>query len=341
MNTRNKIAIGSGIIIVFLIFAYIIKMQHDIITKQNDISTKIIEFQQLGNGIARIESKMTSDRKDLELKLKDLGVNYDTIKKDLDNHNAKLEAISVSIGRTEGYVRSNIISDWQDPLDEYPNSQQQPNTNTNINLDPTCVSQHGYCRSVQGLNLYEQGINNEKIPFGAVGFNATSPTPWNLNVYPRKYYSILSMGKKPDGSVIAHSQMVIEDRDGNKHNIAIDEKSFYEQVDQTYRFSWWSPRIMAGYGIGANFNHGFSSILNMQFYTSSYTANQSRPTWMFFGLGAGYDLTNKGIIATLSPVSYNMFHMNNLIQNIYFAPIVSMSFADSSIGVHAMASLIF
>ena len=335
IKNKTKILIGIGVLSAFALSAYIIKIQNDISKRQEDINTKIIEYKKLEDGLARIESRQTTDKKDLEKSLKEFGVNYSKIQKDLDDHNAKLEAISVSIGRTEGYIRSNSISDWQEPIDDSANPQ--PSTPP----DPTCSSQYGYCTKIQGLNLYEQGINNDKIPFGSVGFNATSSAPWNLSVYPRKYYSILSLGKKSDGTTIAYSQMYIEDKDGNKHKIAIDEKSFYEQVDKTYRFYWWNPRIMAGYGVGARFNNGFSSIINAQLYTSSYTANQSRPTWSFFGAGIGYDLTNSSVIGTVSPVAYNLFHTTDLIQNFYVAPVISLSFLDSSIGVHASASLIF
>jgi hypothetical protein len=347
MSTKSKLIIGGIIVLVLLVFAYIIKIQHDIITNQRNIETKIIEFKQLGDGLARLESKITTDRADLEKKLNDLGVDYKKIEEDLKNNDAKLEIIAVTIGATEGYKKTNIGSDWQQPI---PTNNSSVTNSDAINPNASvlrlsssaeeCVNKYGYCNNIQGLNLFELGPADEKIPFGDVAFNATSPTPWSLNVYPRKYYSVLSVGKNTEGNIVAHSQVMIEDNNGNKHKIGISEKSYVEQVNKTYRFYWWSPRFMGEYSLGLRTDGAVSSIVGLKAYISSYTANKSRPTWMFIGLGGGYDMSNRRPAVSVSPVAYNVFHTTELIQNLYVAPTVSMA-TDGGVGIHGTIGLIF
>lgn len=326
MTNKTKIIIGASVIVAIIIFAYIIKIQNDIANRQRNIETQTIEFKQLGDGIARLESRMVSDSASLEQKLKDLGIDYKKIQKDLDQNNAKIDAISVVVAKTPGYVQVNVPSD-----------SSRPNPDP---VDPNvCKNPHGYCDEIKRKDLFEQGQSSQ-IPIGFVEFDATKDQPWGVNIFPRKYYSILSMGKDSQGAVFAHSQFMIEDQNGIKHKIAVDERSFFEQVDKTYRFHWWNPRIMGEYSFGARTDGNLISMLGVKGYISAYTANYSRPTWTFIGLGAGYDMSNKKIAANFSPVAYNVFHTNDLIQNLYVAPTVSM-FSDLGIGFSATVALIF
>jgi len=343
MDTRTKIYIGVAIAALLAVLMYIVKIQHDMLTKQQEIERSIVEFKQLGNGLARIEGRMTTDKSDLEKQLKNLGVDVSKLSDDLKENGAKLEAISVSVGTTKGYKKEGMPSDWQAPIPTNSldtNSPTPPTPLLATNNNPDCSSKYGYCNKLQGINLYEEGLDKVKIPFGNATFNATSSTPWGVEVYPRKYYSILSMGKDATGRIVAHSQMMIEDKTGQKHKIAVDESSYIEQVAETSRMYWWNPRIMAGYSLGATTSAEISSILSAQFFMSSYTSNKSRPKWSFIGIGGGYDIARRALVGVISPVMYNLFPTNEFIQNVYIGPTVGLS-TQESVSFSGTISLIF
>ncbi|HUU88457.1 MAG TPA: hypothetical protein VMX17_11995 [Candidatus Glassbacteria bacterium] len=341
--TKYKIVAGISVLALFVLLGIILYMQYSLSQKQQEIERSIIEFKKLEDGIVRLETKYVRNSDDLEKILKNLGVSVDIIKKDLDSQGAQLEAVAVIVGTTHGYSGTNLPSDFQKPStgssnnnDNIGNSSNPSNNNSN-STNPSCMSSYGYCQNAQGLNLFEQG-EKEQIPFGSVLFDAASDKPWSVEVFPRKYYSILSMGKDNDGRTVAHSRMMIESQ-GKKHVVGINQ-AYYREVYEPARFYWWNPRLAGGIGFGLSTNGRMSSMVSAQFYPSSYASNKARPSWMFFGVGAGYDLVDDSFVGTVAPVMYNVLPKSNLIQNIYVGPTVGMG-TDGGVRVNGSMNIAF
>jgi len=336
METKYKIITGATVIIVFVLLGFILKMQYDIQQKQKQIEQSIIEFKKLEEGIVRLESKYVNSSKDLEKVLSGLGVDVDTIKKDLREQGAQLEAVAVVIGTTGGYNGKNLPSDFKLPSVGIGNNTTTPGS-SNSSSNAVCLSAYGYCDGAQGLNLFEPS-EDIKIPFGSVTFDAATEKPWSLQVFPRKYYSVLSMSKDNNGRTIAHAKMMIESQ-GQRYTIGVNE-AYYKEVLNPSRFYWWNPRITGGVGFGFSTHGSASSMVSLQFYPSSYASNKARPSWMFFGVGAGYEFVSKSPVATVAPVMYNAFPNSNLIQNLYVGPVVGMGF-DGAVHVNGSMNIVF
>ena len=340
--TKYKIAAGVSVLALFVLLGIILYMQYSLSQKQQEIERNIIEFKKLEDGIVRLESKYVRNSDDLEKILKDLGVSVNIIKKDLDEQGAQLEAVAVVVGTTHGYSETNLPSDFQNPSNNSGNNGNTGNSanNSNNNSGDTtslCLSSYGYCQNAQGLNLFEQG-EKEQIPFGSVLFDASSEKPWSIEVFPRKYFSVLSFGKDNDGRTIAHSRMMIESQ-GKKHVVGINE-AYYREVYNPARFYWWNPRLAGGIGFGLSTNGSMSSMTSVQFYPSSYASNKARPSWMFFGVGVGYNLVDDSFVGTVAPVMYNVLPKSNLIQNIYVGPTVGMG-TDGGVRVNGSMNIAF
>jgi len=341
--TKYKIAAGISVLALFVLLGIILYMQYSLSQKQQEIERSIIEFKKLEDGIVRLENKYVNNSDDLEQILKNLGVDVSIIKKDLDSQGAQLEAVAVVVGTTHGYSSTNLSSDFQRPSTNSGDigSTYDPNLNSANpscnSANPSCMSSYGYCQNVQGLNLFEQG-EKEQIPFGSVLFDAASDKPWSVEVFPRKYYSVLSMGKDNDGRTVAHSRMMIESQ-GKKHVVGINQ-AYYREVYEPARFYWWNPRLAGGIGFGISTKGKASSMVSAQFYPSSYASNKARPSWMFFGVGAGYDLVDDSFVGTVAPVMYNVLPKSNLIQNIYVGPTVGMR-TDGGVHINGSMNIAF
>src|SRR5690242_8223510 len=102
---KVSIIVGSVLLLIFLLL--IVKMQRDIINKQSQLETSLVEMKQLGDGIVRSQASYVS-RRDLEEFAKNSNVNLEPIEEDLKKLGAEVKGISSILVASPGYTGSNL-----------------------------------------------------------------------------------------------------------------------------------------------------------------------------------------------------------------------------------------
>ncbi len=311
MSLQFKIILGfvSGSLI--LLMAFCIKQQRDTI-KSLQVITETQQNQQkyLDNNITRIQATLVS-KDDFANKLKELDMNLSTINKDLSSIGAKADGIITVQNKTNETIRTKIPSTSTIPL--------PPVTEDLSCKEEGCYKdKYSYFKFQQVLSLKD---NN--IPLGIVSFDATSPTPWAYKIYAKTYSTSIVLAADKLGNKSAYAKVSIKPEDGtdNSYDLTQTQVTYTEQLPSN-QFSWWNPRMMAGFAGGISFGGSgadFSTMPNFQVFTSSYGQFTHNPKFSILGIGLGYNITTQTIPVVISPFSYRIFD-GSFFQNINVGP---------------------
>lgn len=317
MNWKTKVGVGAGIIGIIAAFCLLAKYQQDTIEKLEALEKQVVSQRRLSDEIVRAESSYVT-KKDLEAFAKNNGVEFNEVRKDLKDLQAKVVGISVVKVVSAGYTGSNL-----------------PSTTTTPNTEPqlSTVDLYNYLKNRQELRLNEH-IGSEDIPFGKVGFSAWQDKPWDLEVLPREYSVVNVLGLDDRGRHYMYNKFSIV-VDGQKYDLEIDQAKFVEELPKSkFRFS---PRLYVNFGGGAYFTEPSGAFVpGLQMSMWSYGRTRPDPDWTFVGIGAGYEVAQDRFVFTINPLSYNIAHHIPFVNNIFVGPSVS---ADLTGGLAVMLGL--
>lgn len=317
MNWKTKVGVGAGIIGIIAAFCLLAKYQQDTIEKLEALEKQVVSQRRLSDEIVRAESSYVT-KKDLEAFAKNNGVEFNEVRKDLKDLQAKVVGISVVKVVSAGYTGSNL-----------------PSTTTTPNTEPqlSTVDLYNYLKNRQELRLNEP-IGSEDVPFGKVGFSAWQEKPWDLEVLPREYSVVNVLGLDDRGRHYMYNKFSIV-VDGQKYDLEIDQAKFVEELPKSkFRFS---PRLYVNFGGGAYFTEPSGAFVpGLQMSMWSYGRTRPDPDWTFVGIGAGYEVAQDRFVFTINPLSYNIAHHIPFVNNIFVGPSVS---ADLIGGLAVMLGL--
>jgi len=318
MNWKTKLALIIGIATLLAGLSTVIYFQNKLINKQNEIDNSFIEFKKLNDEVVRNQSEYLT-KKDLEKFSKDIGLDLNPIKKDLEKLGADITGISEVFAQSNGGNVSDIPSDSTIPR---PKADIPNNTNvtcldgTNI----TCpnIDEFGYISNIQVLKLNEFFIKN-KVPWGIVKFSAWKKNPWSLKTHARKYSTITVLSQDENGRHVVHTKFSVG-VNGKEYNIPIDKAKFVEQYPESkFRFQ---PRLTfgidAGLLVGPDLQGEFAPTLQISPFNFGKT--KANPEWMFLNTGLGLEVNSKNVNVMLSPVNYNIAKHLPLVDNAYIGP---------------------
>lgn len=317
MNWKTKVGVGAGIIGIIAAFCLLAKYQQDTIEKLEALEKQVVSQRRLSDEIVRAESSYVT-KKDLEAFAKNNGVEFNEVRKDLKDLQAKVVGISVVKVVSAGYTGSNL-----------PSTTTTPNTESQLST----VDLYNYLKNRQELRLNEP-IGSEDIPFGKVGFSAWQDKPWDLEVLPREYSVVNVLGLDDRGRHYMYNKFSIV-VDGQKYDLEIDQAKFVEELPKSkFRFS---PRLYVNFGGGAYFTEPSGAFVpGLQMSMWSYGRTRPDPDWTFVGIGAGYEVAQDRFVFTINPLSYNVAHHIPFVNNIFVGPSVS---ADLTGGLAVMLGL--
>src|SRR5579885_545331 len=196
------------------------------------ISSQITSQKQLVDGITRsLSTYATKD--DMTQFAKDAQVNLDAINKDLASLNSTLTAMNSSTVISVGQNSSNVPSTSTTP---------NPNPSTTNNADP-----YGYQKNIQNLHLNETFTDKTQVPIGDVSFDASKQAPWGINILPREYQAVTTIGQDENQKITAYNNFSIN-VGGKNYPITITNSKLVQQLP-TSKF-YFNPHLFITTGGG-------------------------------------------------------------------------------------------
>lgn len=328
MNDWKWKAGAIGIIVLLICsLLFIVKLQQDQINKLDLIEKQNVEMKRLNDSLVR-SSASYATKADLEKTIKDNGINYSDLKKDLKELRADVRAVSITTVVTPGYFGSNI-----------PSTNNSPNENApNVIIPEGCPNPdlHGYLKRIEYLALKEPFSDGKEIPFGRVDFTAANAKPWGVEVYPRKYKVTTVISRDENGRTFTHAQFSI-DSNGETYTLPIDDSKVVEKLPaKRFRFV---PRIYMGMGFGAIMNDPHAEFLpNLQMALFNYGSLKSSPDFTILGIGAGYEVEEDKVGFILTPATYNIAKHLPFMDNVHVGPAITVD-TEKNIGLFAVLTV--
>ena len=308
LNWKTKIGVVVFIVALIGSLLLIIKYQHDTLTRQDAIAASIIEQRDLIDGIQRSQASYAT-KKDMERFSKEAGINLEPIKKDLKKFDAKIEGISKVRIITRGFKDTNRASDQT--ISRIPG----PTGSAEEEVD------YGYLKKAQVLKLNEP-FGDNFVPWGEAKFSAWREKPWDLEVFQREYSVVNVLGTDEEGRHYVYNKFTVE-TNGEAYVIDITESKFVEEYP-TGSFSF-NPALYLGIDGGVYVTQvDWALAPNITLSLASYGKTKVSPDWIFFNIGAEYEMNEEEPALLFSPVNYNVGKHIPLMDNTYIGPSVSL-----------------
>lgn len=334
INWRKVGAVAVGIVLLLLLFLNV-KQYFDSKSELDAMHQELIEMKQLTDGIARSQSKYVS-KEDLDKLAKDIDLNLDEIKRDLDQFDAEVKGISRILVSSRGRNQTNVPSSGTTPGGKGPPKVPCPGGS-----EVECPDPYGYLSNAQRLGLEEDFTNGPRVPIGSVEFKAWKEKPWTVDVLPRNYHITTVLGQDEDGRHYNYHKFDVE-VSGEKHTVPVTSAEFVEELPEP-SFHWWNPRVGIGVYGGVSFNTSplpdenvVSGTVapNISFSPFSYGKTKTKPEWVFARVGVGYDAARESLNLSVAPAMWNVGSKVEFIQNTYIGPVVGADIdGNVSVGV--------
>jgi hypothetical protein len=315
MSLKERALIYLIAILLSAGIVFIIVKQTDLAKQQKAIQDQNVATQQLANNVIRAQDSYAT-KADIASLATANDVNLKTIQDNLNGLGAKVDGINVVSVSTIGQNVTNAKS---------------TGTDTNVDAGPppsiicdgksvACPDPYGYAKTAPELKLNEDvSDGGVPIPIGQVSFSSWSPTPWDYQVYPRKYTVVTVIGKDANDRDYVYNKMMI-DSDGKTYAVPIDSSRFEQQVPAA-SWSFWNPRLYMGISGGLALPaHNFDVVPSLAVSLMSYGESKTTPDWTFLDVGIGYAVVNRNLALLVTPVSYNIGQHFPLMKNLYLGP---------------------
>lgn len=302
---------------------FIIVKQNDLARQQKAIQDQVVATQQLAGNVIRAQDSYAT-KTDIDNLAKANDLNIKTIQDNLNGLGAKVDGINVVTVSTIGQNVTNAKSTGIDPtIDAGPLP-----TVLCDGKELACPDPYGYAKTAPELKLNEDVADGGRpIPIGQVSFSSWSATPWNYQIYPRKYTVVTVIGKDPNDRDYLYNKMTINSN-GQTYVIPIDASKFEQQVPHA-SFYFWNPRLYMGIGGGLALpSHNFDVVPSLAVAFMSYGESKTTPDWTFLDIGIGYAAVNSRASLLLTPVTYNIGQHLPLMKSLMIGP--SLGFDTSA-----------
>lgn len=327
MTLSTKILAILGTLLLLAGLTFTIYEVHAINARQDAIEQQVIAQKQLADNITRAMATWAT-KTDLEQLAKDSNTNLAAIQKDLSALNANLSAINVATATSTAQVASNIGS-----TNVIKSVMPNPTTPT-VTCDGkqvSCPNQdpNGYLNTTQQLSLNEE-FGSLKVPFGTVGFNGSTSTPWSVNLPARQYKLVTVLGTDENQRTIAYNKMTVN-VNNKDYDVPITDSKI-EQVYPSPKFTLFNPRLYLGFDAGITVNNlpvQSAAGPNLNLQVASYGQYKKQPDLSIVQLGVGYDMPNKQVDFLLRPISYNVGQHLPFMDNLYVGPALHLSTTGS------------
>lgn len=320
MPLSTKIVAIISAICFLILGGFIVYKEHESAAQLKAMTEQMTSQKQLADNITRSMANFVT-KDNMDSFAKDNGVKLDTIRKDLATLGSSLTAMNKVAIDSSGEKATNL-----------PSTSTTPNT-TATTTPPTVTCDgkqvpcpntdpYGYSKNIQNLHLDEEFANNDNVPIGDVSFDASNAKPWSVNILPREYSSITTLGVDEDQKYTAYNNFSIN-VGGKKYPINVTNAQLLQQYPSSH-FTFW-PRLFLGLDGGVTVVPLQPEMTpNLSLGVIGYGKYRTQPDLSILQVGVGYGVVSKNFQFTLMPISYNLGKNIPLMSNFYVGPSVSM-----------------
>jgi hypothetical protein len=291
---------------------------------QNQIDKVGYEYQQLSDELARASSKMVT-KQELDKFSKDLTLDIDKVRKDLNKLGLDLKALGVTVASIEANQDIDTGSDNSTPQDP----PDQPDTCELCDI-------HGYTASVESKDISIAGM-----PYAEVEFRASEDKPWSVFTDKIDVVVDTAVGEKDkDGRPMAfYHTIYLKNKSrpelvDKKYKLKITSSKFLELEDKPLEIRWWDPHIEIGIFNGMTIDDGVAYLggaeLGLSIMSYGKTSHNNILRFPVLGLGVS---TGVAPYLSFTPIQYNLGKQIPLIDDLWIGPSVVYNFKRWSIGI--------
>lgn len=295
MTTLQKILISALLVCLTGTLVFIAYQQVKLNEKQESIEKSVILQKELADGITRSQSQYVN-KDDLDKFARQLNINLDVIKKDMDKLNANVTAINSVVVTSTGYTYTGLPSTYVEPRPNF--------TLTTTSSCYACKDSFSYLSNRQIFSVNEIFHNSSTVPFGKVGFSAWLPNPWDITVYNREYDVNTVIGLDDNRRMIAYNTFTVV-VDGKKYPIRIASAQTRQiYPDPKFRFD---PRLHFDFNAGVQVSPTrFNATPAISVNLFSYGKYREQSDLLIGKLGVGFGLQSEKVEFIITPVAYNI-----------------------------------
>lgn len=316
--TKKRIvayAISAGVVLLMLIGLVILTSQNAALKAQNEAleADSAERYKKLTDSLQRATSEAATN-KQLDEFAEQHQFDLDLIREDLHQLGAELEAVASSSGKTQTVVKN-----------YYNSTTVEPSTES----VPTCkedgrpIDVHGYTKTIQSTRLED----SNGMPVADVSFEAAKQAPWSSKVHGIEYTVNNTIGKRPNGQLILHTELLASsEAQPNKTFRIKGFQSRLLQTPQRARFDAWDPAIylMGQFGLGVYPSLQFNAAISLGFSIMSYG------DWRFLGVSIGLDAYQQTFFASFIPFLYNIGEPLPFFSDLEIFPFLAASIGEES-----------
>lgn len=320
-NIWNKIGIGVIIIAIIGTLAFLIKLNIDAKDRAEALTRQVVDMKTLQDEVVRSKATYVS-KEDMNKFAKDINLNLDPIRKDLESLGAEVQGLSKVLTRSRGYQGTNLGSSGTSPRDP-----SDPSPNIPVCQDGTpCEDPYGYWANAQTKSFFEPFGDDLEVPMGSATFKAWKEKPWDIDIRPREYHIATVLGQDENGRHYIHNKFQIE-VDGERHDIPIEQAEFVEKLPEAeFRFdTHLNLGVFVGGRVSTSGDASSAEVaptLGVSFF--SYGETKVIPTWKFLEVGVNYGSQAGTLGVHVNPVDYNIGEALPLIDNLYLGPTIGL-----------------
>jgi len=262
---------------------YIIKLQKSI----DQLSG---QQQLLQEGITKVQS-ISASKRELESFASSLGLNLETIRKDLKGVDGRLSLVGSAVAKIEGRIEIN-----------------KPSSNIVAHDPPPQPKDCKLCDIYSyTANTQKYPLNIWQLPVGEISFDASKNNPWSLEQYPLNIELALVLSEDKYSKTTAYGMMVVRrtDKSDLKMVLPIDMKILSINKPEK-KWHWWAPHL--DLSLDNNFRAQLTPYkfgVSLGFSMCAYGRTLNDNSWRLARIGIGLDSSYTPNIS-VHPVQYNI-----------------------------------
>jgi len=310
----SKIIFVLGILAIIVSLLFVIKSQHDLAVKQQEMNAMVVEMRQLTKDITVSQSKLVTKEQ-----LNNLidSIDMESIQEDIERLNATILAAGALNILTPGGKTTNLPGSVVGPEHQQPVVTIPCPNGGEVSCPPN--DPFGYNARAQVLELSEPFNKDLSVPFGKSMFQAWEPKPWTLEVYPRQYSVSTVIARDENDHLTTYHKFQISTQ-GKSYSVPI-KSDFIEQSPTESKFRF-SPRIYLGVDVGARIYPlpEAEGVPNLSVALFGIGKTKNDPNWSVLKLGAGVSVHRPAFVGLITPITYNIGHHLPLMNNLHIGP---------------------
>lgn len=283
---KNGLLIGFFVCLVGILGGgvfYIIKLQKSIETLSG-------QQQLLQDGITKIQA-ISASKRELESFASSLGLNIDTIRKDLKNVEGQVTLVGSAVAKIEGQIQ-----------------KDKPSSSV-VSHDPPLQPKECKLCDIYSYtgNIQKYSLNIWQLPVGEISFDAGKNNPWSLEQYPLNIELALVLTEDKHSKTTAYGMMVVKrtDKPELKMILPVDMKILSINKPEK-KWHWWAPHL--DLSLDNNFHAQLTPYkfgVSLGFSMCAYGRTLNDNSWRLARIGLGLDSDYTPNIS-LHPILYNI-----------------------------------